>query len=311
MNKNEKIYIAGHRGLVGTALTHRLLQKGYKNILTRTSSEMDLVCQKSVEDFLVKEKPDWVIMVAAIHGGIQANLSHTAEFLYDNMMINFNLIHAALLAGVKKIINISASCVYPESIFEPFREDMLFSGPVQKGTEGYAWAKAMGIRYCQICNAQFGTKFTSLLPVNLYGRNVSFDPEQTGVLPAMIKRFHDAVKHHKSEVCIWGDGKARREFLHVEDLVSAVELLLNVEHEDDTYNVGSGEWISIQELASICADICGYKGKILNDLTRPKGTSRQKLDSGRLKLLGWEPKVSLRNGIMDLYRYALETNLLE
>ena len=307
MEKNVKIYIAGHRGLVGTALFKRLKEEGYNNILVRTSEEMDLVCQSRVEDFIVEERPEVIVIVAAKHGGIQANLKHKPEYLYDNTLINFNIIHAALKAGCRKIINISASCVYPEIISRPFSEDMFLAGPVQYATEGYAWAKAMGIRYCQLCNEKYGTRYISLLPVNLYGENMTFAPENAGVLAGMLMRFHGAVKKGAEEVYVWGNGQTKREFLHVDDLVNAICMLMDTDCQHDIYNVGSGEMVSIQELASICAKITGYEGKIVNDLTKPNGASRQKLDCTRIRTLGWKPSITLEEGICALYEYVVKT----
>lgn len=301
MNKDEKIYIAGHRGLVGSAILRRLKKEGYNNLIFRTSSELDLRQQKEVEDFFAIEKPDYVFLAAARVGGIQANDKYSAQFLYDNIMIQSNVINSAYHNGVKKLLFLGSSCIYPKRGPQPMKEEYLLSGKLEPTNEAYAIAKIAGIKMCQHYNKQYGTNFISVMPTNLYGPNDNFDLETSHVLPALIRKFHEAKVNGEDKVVIWGTGKPRREFLHVDDLADAVVYLMNNYEGNDFINIGVGIDISIQELAELISDIVGFKGDIINDTSKPDGTPRKLLDVTRIKELGWDAKIGLREGIKMTY----------
>jgi GDP-L-fucose synthase len=306
MEKDAKIYVAGHRGLVGSAIMKKLKKEGYNNLVYRTSSELDLRRQEKVEEFFEEEKPDYVILAAAKVGGIQANDIYSAEFLYDNLMIESNVIDAAYQNNVKKLLFLGSSCIYPKFAEQPMKEDYLLSGKLESTNEGYAVAKITGIKLCEHYNKQYDTNFISAMPTNLYGPNDNFDLETSHVLPALIRKFHEAKVNDEDEVVIWGTGKPRREFLHVDDLADALLFLMNNYNGDQFVNVGVGKDISILELAELIKDIVGFEGEIVNDLSKPDGTPRKLLDVSRLNDLGWEAQISLEEGIKDTYQWFKE-----
>ena len=303
MEKDAKIYVAGHRGLVGSAIMKKLKKEGYNNLVYRTSSELDLRRQEEVEEFFEVEKPEYVILAAAKVGGIQANDTYSAEFLYDNLMIETNVIDAAYQNDVKKLLFLGSSCIYPKFAEQPMKEDYLLSGKLESTNEGYAVAKITGIKLCEHYNKQYDTNFISAMPTNLYGPNDNFDLETSHVLPALIRKFHEAKVNDEGEVVIWGTGKPRREFLHVDDLADSLLFLMNNYNGDQFVNVGVGKDISILELAELIKEIVGFEGEIVNDLSKPDGTPRKLLDVTRLNDLGWEAQISLEEGIKDTYEW--------
>lgn len=306
MEKDAKIYIAGHRGLVGSAIMEKLTNQGYNNLVYRTSSELDLRRQEKVEKFFEEEKPEYVILAAAKVGGIQANDIYSAEFLYDNLMIETNVIESAYQNDVKKLLFLGSSCIYPKFADQPMKEDYLLSGKLESTNEGYAVAKITGIKLCEHYNKQYGTNFISAMPTNLYGPNDNFDLETSHVLPALIRKFHKAKINDEDEVVIWGTGEPRREFLHVDDLADSLLFLMNNYDGDQFVNVGVGKDISILELAELIRDIVGFEGEIVNDLSKPDGTPRKLLDVTRLNNLGWEAQISLEEGIKNTYQWFKE-----
>jgi len=306
MEKDAKIYVAGHRGLVGSAIMKKLKKEGYNNLVYRTSSELDLRRQEKVEEFFEEEKPDYVILAAAKVGGIQANDIYSAEFLYDNLMIESNVIDAAYQNNVKKLLFLGSSCIYPKFAEQPMKEDYLLSGKLESTNEGYAVAKITGIKLCEHYNKQYDTNFISAMPTNLYGPNDNFDLETSHVLPALIRKFHEAKVNDEDEVVIWGTGKPRREFLHVDDLADSLLFLMNNYNGDQFVNVGVGKDISILELAQLIKDIVGFEGEIVNDLSKPDGTHRKLLDVTKLNDLGWEAQISLEKGIKETYQWFKE-----
>jgi len=306
MEKDAKVYVAGHRGLVGSAIMIKLKKEGYNNLVYRTSSELDLRRQEKVEEFFEEEQPNYVILAAAKVGGIQANDTYSAEFLYDNLMIESNVIDAAYQNDVEKLLFLGSSCIYPKFADQPMKEDYLLSDKLESTNEGYAVAKITGIKLCEHYNKQYGTNFISAMPTNLYGPNDNFDLETSHVLPALIRKFHEAKVNDEDEVVIWGTGKPRREFLHVDDLADALLFLMNNYSGDQFVNVGVGKDISILELAELIKEIVGFEGEIVNDLSKPDGTPRKLLDVTRLNDLGWEAQISLEKGIKDTYQWFKE-----
>lgn len=306
MEKDAKIYVAGHRGLVGSAIMRKVKKEGYNNLVYRTSSELDLRRQKKVEEFFKEEKPEYVILAAAKVGGIQANDTYSAEFLYDNLMIESNVIDAAYQNDVKKLLFLGSSCIYPKLAEQPMKEDYLLSGKLESTNEGYAVAKITGIKLCEHYNKQYGTNFISAMPTNLYGPNDNFDLETSHVLPALIRKFHKAKINNKDEVVIWGTGKPKREFLHVDDLADSLLFLMNNYDGNQFVNVGVGKDISILKLAELIKAVVGFEGKIVNDLSKPDGTPRKLLDVSKLNDLGWEAQISLEEGIKDTYEWFKE-----
>jgi len=306
MKKDAKIYVAGHRGLVGSAIMKKLKKEGFTNLVYRTSSELDLRRQEKVEEFFEKEKPEYVILAAAKVGGIQANDTYSAEFLYDNLMIESNVIDAAYQNDVNKLLFLGSSCIYPKFADQPMKEDYLLSGKLESTNEGYAVAKITGIKLCEHYNKQYDTNFISAMPTNLYGPNDNFDLETSHVLPALIRKFYEAKVNDEDEVVIWGTGKPKREFLHVDDLADSLLFLMNNYSGDQFVNVGVGKDISILELAELIKDIVGFEGEIVNDLSKPDGTPRKLLDVTRLNDLGWEAQISLEEGIKDTYQWFKE-----
>ena len=306
MNKDSKIYVAGHRGLVGSAIVRNLEERGYTNIIYRTHKELDLTRQVEVEKFFEEEKPEYVFLAAAKVGGIHANNTRPAEFIYDNLMIESNIIHSAYKYGVKKLLFLGSSCIYPKFANQPIKEEYLLTGELEPTNEAYAIAKITGIELCKFYRRQYGCDFISAMPTNLYGINDNFDLETSHVLPALIRKFHEAKINNQEEVVMWGTGKPLREFMYVDDLADAlVHLMLNYSDEIHV-NLGTGKDLSIGELAQIVKEVVGYEGKIVNDLTKPDGTPRKLLDVSRLEATGWKYKTELREGIEKVYKWYLE-----
>ncbi len=307
MKLDSKIYLAGHNGLVGSAIMRNLQERGYTNIITKTSNDLDLRRQKEVEDFFEKEKPDYVFLAAAKVGGIHANNTYPAEFLYDNLMIESNIIHSAYLSGVEKLLFLGSSCIYPKFAPQPIKESDLLTGLLEPTNEAYAIAKIAGIELCKFYRRQYGVNFISAMPTNLYGINDNFDLNTSHVLPALIRKFHEAKINQEKSVVMWGSGKPLREFLYVDDLADAlVHLMLNYSEETHV-NVGTGEDISIANLAKMIKEIVGYEGEIVNDLSKPDGTPRKLLDVSLLHSTGWKHKTSLEEGISKVYKWYIGT----
>ena len=305
MDKNAKIYVAGHRGMVGSAIVRNLEQKGYVNIIGRTSKELDLIRQSDVENFFEEEKPEYVFLAAAKVGGIYANNKYPAEFIYNNLMIETNIIHSAYKYSVKKLLFLGSSCIYPKMAPQPIKEEYLLTGPLEPTNEAYAIAKISGIELCKFYRRQYGCDFISVMPTNLYGINDNFDLETSHVLPALLRKFHEAKINGDQEVVIWGTGKPRREFLYVDDLADACVHLIKNYSDEGHINVGTGEDLEIIELANIIKEIVGFKGRIVNDLTKPDGTPRKLLDVSLLESTGWKYKTSLKDGIRKVYEWYL------
>ncbi len=297
MEKSAKIYIAGHRGMVGSAIERKLKAEGYQNIIYRTSSELDLRNQDLVNSFFHVDKPDYVILAAAKVGGIYANNTYRADFIYDNIMMEANVIHAAYLNGVKKLLFLGSSCIYPKLAPQPLKEEYLLSGYLESTNQPYAIAKIAGIEMCDSYRAQYGCNFISSIPTNLYGTNDNYHPENSHVLPALIRRIILAKKNNDPKVVIWGTGTPRREFMHVDDLADASFFLLQNYNEAGLVNIGWGEDISIKELATLIATEVGYNGTLEFDTTKPDGTPRKLMDTTKLSKLGWKPSIQLQDGI--------------
>ncbi|RHF67221.1 GDP-L-fucose synthase [Fusobacterium mortiferum] len=308
MNKDSKIYVAGHRGLVGSAIVRNLEERGYTNIICRTHKELDLTRQADVEKFFEEEKPEYVFLAAAKVGGIHANNTRPAEFIYENLMIESNIIHSAYKYGVKKLLFLGSSCIYPKFANQPIKEEYLLTGELEPTNEAYAIAKITGIELCKFYRRQYGCDFISAMPTNLYGINDNFDLETSHVLPALIRKFHKAKINNQEEVVMWGTGKPLREFMYVDDLADALVHLM-VNYSDEIHvNMGTGKDLSIGELAQIVKEVVGYEGKIVNDLSKPDGTPRKLLDVSRLEATGWKYKTELREGIEKVYKWYLENN---
>lgn len=310
MDHTAKIYIAGHRGMVGSGLERKLRKEGYNNIVTITSSELDLRNQQAVDDFFKKEKPSYVILAAAKVGGIHANNTYRAEFIYDNLMIEANIIHAAYLNKVNKLLFLGSSCIYPKMAPQPLKEEYLLSGYLEPTNQPYAIAKIAGIEMCDSYRSQYGCNFISAMPTNLYGTNDNYHPENSHVLPALIRRIVFAKKNNESTVTIWGTGNPRREFLHVDDLADACYFLLKNYNEQGIVNIGCGEDISIKELAKMIVSEVGYEGDLIFDDSKPDGTPRKLLDVSKLKNMGFYPKIDLNSGIRKTIKEFLTLNNL-
>ena len=306
MRPNSKIYVAGHRGLAGSAVVRTLTGKGYSNLLCRSSQELDLRSQSDVKTFFDEEKPEYVVLAAAKVGGIHANNTYRAEFIYDNLMIEANIIHSAYKAGVKKLLFLGSSCIYPKLCAQPMKEEYLLTGALEPTNEPYAIAKIAGLKLCEAYCQQYGVDFISAMPTNLYGINDNFDLANSHVLPALLRKFHEAKVNGAPSVEVWGDGSALREFLFVDDLADALLFLLE-NYSDPTFvNVGTGKEISIKELAMTIKSVVGYTGDIHFDTTKPNGTPRKLLDVSKLSELGWTAKTDLRTGIEKTYRWFVE-----
>jgi len=303
MEKNAKIYVAGHRGLVGAALVRRLTAEGYTNIIGRTSKELDLTSQSQVADFFAREKPDYVFLAAAKVGGIQANNTYRAEFIYKNLMIQTNIIHQSWVNGVKKLLFLGSSCIYPRECPQPIREEYLLTGPLEPTNSPYAVAKIAGIEMCRAYNSQYGTSFIPVMPTNLYGPGDNFDLENSHVLPALIRKFHKAKQQQAQTVTVWGTGKPRREFLHVDDLAAACTFLMAQYDGTDLFNIGTGTDLSIKELAEIVAEAVGFTGKLVYDASKPDGTPQKLLDVTRINQAGWQARIPLKEGIKNVYSW--------
>lgn len=301
MDKTSKIYVAGHRGMVGSAIVRELQRQGYTNIVTRTHSELDLCNQPAVESFFAQEKPEFVFLAAAKVGGIVANSKAPADFMYQNMMLEMNVINAAWRYGCKKLLFLGSSCIYPRMAPQPMPESCLLTSALEQTNEAYALAKISGLKYCEYLNRQYGTDYISVMPTNLYGPNDNYHPEHSHVLPALIRRFHEAKEQGVPEVVCWGDGSPLREFLYVDDLANLCVFLMNNYSGNETVNAGSGKEITIKELSELVASIVGYEGVIKWDTTRPNGTPRKLLDVSKAEKLGWRYKVELEDGIRLAY----------
>lgn len=302
MNKHDKIYVAGHRGMVGSAIVRKLEQEGFENIVTQTSAELDLRNQRDVHSFFEEEKPDYVFMAAAKVGGILANNTYRADFLYDNLMIQNNVIHASYLNPVKKLMFLGSSCIYPKMAPQPLKEEYLLTGELEQTNEPYAIAKITGIKLCDAYREQYNCNFISVMPTNLYGPNDNYDLKKSHVLPALIRKFHEAKLNNSPAVTIWGTGTPRREFLHVNDLADACFFLMQAYNEAGFVNIGVGEDITITDLALLVKDIVGYSGTIIYDHTKPDGTPRKLMDVTKLTRLGWKASIPLREGIKSVYK---------
>ena len=302
MNKEDKIYVAGHRGMVGSAIVRKLEAEGFNNLVTRTSKELDLREQSAVRDFFHEEKPDYIFLAAAKVGGIIANNTYRAEFLYDNLMIQNNVIHHAWQTGAQKLLFLGSSCIYPKMAPQPLKEDALLTGPLEPTNEPYAIAKIAGIKMCDAYRDQYGCNYISVMPTNLYGPNDNYDLQNSHVLPALIRKFHEAKTEHKPYVEIWGTGSPLREFMHVDDLASACVFLMQNYNERGFINIGVGKDIAIKDLALLIKKIVGYEGELKFDTTKPDGTPRKLLDISKLSALGFKAKISLEDGIRAVYR---------
>ncbi len=311
MNKSDKIYIAGHRGMVGSAIHRKLTAEGFDNIIFRTSSELDLTNQVAVKGFFEKEKPQHVILAAAKVGGIVANNTYRAEFIYQNIMIQSNVIHQAYKHGVDRLLFLGSSCIYPKMAPQPLNEDYLLTDVLEPTNEPYAIAKIAGIKMIEAYRDQYGCHFISAMPTNLYGTNDNYHPQNSHVLPALLRKFHEAKEDGKEFVEIWGTGSPKREFMHVDDLAEACFFLLQNYDDQLFVNIGTGEDISIKDLALLVKDIVGYEGELKYDLTKPDGTPRKLMDVGRLHKMGWKHSIALEQGIRSVYEDVLATGKFE
>ena len=306
MDKQSKIYVAGHKGLVGSSIMRCLQRNGYENILVKNSNELDLRNQQAVTDFFAKEKPEYVFLAAAKVGGILANNTYPAEFIYDNLLIEANIIHSAYKNNVKKLLFLGSSCIYPKMANQPIKEEYLLSGYLEPTNEAYAIAKIAGIELCKFYRQQYGCNFISAMPTNLYGINDNFDLNSSHVLPALIRKFHEAKINNQSEVVLWGTGNPMREFLYVDDLADALLFLMLNYNDESHVNVGTGEDIRIGDLALLIKDIVGFEGTITHDLSKPDGTPRKLLDVSRLHSIGFKHKTDLKEGISCVYAWYLK-----
>ncbi len=306
MNKSSRIYVAGHNGMVGSAIVRLLKSEGFSNLILKRSSELDLRNQQAVDNFFSNEKPEFVFLAAAKVGGIHANNVYRAEFIYDNLAIELNVIHSAWKYGVKKLLFLGSSCIYPKMSPQPMKEEYLLSGYLEPTNEPYAIAKIAGIKLCESFFMQYGCNFISAMPTNLYGPNDNYDLENSHVLPALIRKFHEAFFKNEKSVTVWGTGNPRREFLHVDDLASACMVMMNKYDQKEFLNIGFGDDVSISELAFMVKEITGFKGKIIFDSTKPDGTVRKLMDSSKIQKLGWKPKITLKDGIAITYKQYQE-----
>lgn len=304
MEQHAKIFVAGHRGMVGSAIVRQLLVEGYSRVITRSHAELDLVNQQSVDDFLSIEKPDYIFIAAAKVGGIQANDRYRADFIYQNLMIEANLIHGAHVHGIQRLMLLGSSCIYPRNCDQPIREDYLLTGPLEATNEPYAIAKIAGLKLCESYNRQYGRQYVCAMPTNLYGPNDNYDLATSHVLPALIRKAHEARERSDDEYIVWGSGTPRREFLYVDDLAEACVHLMKIDYDGPPVNVGTGEDVTIRELAETVMDVVGFEGRIVYDGSKPDGTPRKLLDVSRLAALEWRSHTSLREGIQRTYDAA-------
>ena len=311
MERSGRIFVAGHNGLVGSAVVRKLKAEGFNNLLLRSRAELDLLRQERVEQFFAESNIDYVFVCAAKVGGISYNQRFPADFLYENIQIAANIVHSAAQCGVKKLLYLGSSCIYPKHASQPITEDSLLSGALEATNEGYAIAKIAGLKLCEKYSSQYGKNFISVMPTNLYGPNDDFHPENSHVIPGMMRRFHEATKDNLPEVVIWGTGTARREFLYVDDLAEGLFVLMQKYNEPWIINIGTGEDCTIRELAELMKTITGYEGVIRMDSTRPDGTPRKLLDVTRLRAMGWKPRYCLQEGLEKAYRWAVEHGQLE
>lgn len=309
MEKNAKIYIAGHRGMVGSAIHRKLTASGYTNIVTRTSSELDLRNQQAVADFFSTEKPDYVFLAAAKVGGIVANNTYRADFLYENLAIQNNVIHQSYLTGVKKLMFLGSSCIYPKLAPQPLKEEYLLTGLLEETNEPYAIAKIAGIKMCDAYRAQYNCNFISVMPTNLYGYNDNYHPQNSHVLPALIRKFHEAKTNNTPEVIIWGSGSPMREFLFADDLAAACFFLMETYNEPNLINIGTGEDLTIKDLALLIKKVVGFEGELTFDSTKPDGTPRKLMDVSKLHALGWKHQIELEEGITLAYHDFLSKHI--
>ena len=307
MEKDAKIYVAGHRGMVGSAIVRELERQGYRNLVLRTSSELDLRRQDKTEAFFEQEKPEYVCLAAAKVGGIMGNATAKADFMYDNMILEMNVIHSAWQNGCKKLLFLGSSCIYPKFAPQPMREDCLLTGSLEPTNEAYALAKISGLKYCEYLNTQYGTDYISVMPTNLYGPNDNYHPEHSHVLPALIRRFHEAKENGLDTVTCWGDGSPLREFMYVDDLADLCVFLMNNYSGNETVNAGTGKELSIRELTELVAKVTGYTGRIEWDTAKPNGTPRKLLDVSKAQKLGWTYKTELEDGIRLAYQDFLNS----
>lgn len=306
MEKNAKIYVAGHRGMVGSAIVRELQRQGYTNIITRTHSELDLCRQDAVERFFAQEKPEYVFLAAAKVGGIVANAEALADFMYDNMLLEMNVIHAAWRNGCRKLEFLGSSCIYPRMAPQPMPESCLLTSELEKTNEAYALAKISGLKYCEFLNCQYGTDYISVMPTNLYGQNDNYHPTHSHVVPALIRRLHEAKLAGAKSVTCWGDGSPLREFLYVDDLANLCVFLMNNYSGNETVNAGTGKELSIRQLTELVASVVGYQGEIHWDTSKPNGTPRKLLDVSKAKALGWTYRTELEEGLKLAYKDFLE-----
>jgi GDP-L-fucose synthase len=311
MNKEAKIFVAGHRGMVGSAMVRRLERAGFNNMITRTSSQLNLTNQAAVADFFASEKPEYVVLAAAKVGGIMANNTYRGQFIYENLMIQNNVIHQSYVNGVKKLLFLGSSCIYPKMAPQPLKEDYLLTGTLEHTNEPYAIAKIAGIKMCEAYRTQYGCNFISAMPTNLYGPNDNYDLHNSHVLPALIRKFHTAKVNQDKSVVIWGTGTPRREFLHVDDLADACYYLLEHYDGEQLVNVGSGVDVTIFELANLVKQIVGFNGEIELDPSKPDGTPRKLMDVSKLEKVGWKYKISLEEGIGSVYKEVLEKKIFD
>ncbi len=308
LEKNAKIFVAGHRGMVGSAILRKLEQEGYTNLITRSSKELDLRNQQAVADFFATEKPDYVFLAAAKVGGIVANNTYRADFLYENLAIQNNVIHSAYQNGVKKLLFLGSSCIYPKLAPQPLKEEYLLTGPLEQTNEPYAIAKIAGIKLCDAYRDQYGCNFISVMPTNLYGYNDNYHPENSHVLPALIRKFHEAKSKGEQTVTIWGSGSPKREFLFADDLADACYFLMETYNEPNLINIGTGEDLSIKELALMIQEVIGFEGELVFDTSKPDGTPRKLMDVSKLHSLGWKHQIELKQGIALAYQDFLSKN---
>ena len=306
MNKAAKIYVAGHRGMVGSGITRLLKSRGYSNVITRTHAELDLLNQAAVHAFLAAEKPDYIFIAAAKVGGIQANNIYRADFIYQNLMIECNLTHGAYLAGINQLMSLGSSCIYPRDCPQPIKEEYLLTGPLEQTNEPYALAKIAGIKLCENYNRQYGTQYVSVMPTNLYGPGDNYDLNNSHVLPALIRKAHEAKLRKDPHLMVWGSGKPRREFLHVDDMARACVMLMEQGYDGSFVNIGCGNDITIRELVEEVVAVVGFEGELQFDASKPDGTPQKLLDVSKANSLGWKAEIALRPGIEDAYGWFLE-----